>query len=574
MEKVSNNSHSKRSPLKKIILLACMITGFLFFNKSSLFAQENGLDKFKAAPLEIRGNISVGAQYYNPDSAIGAPDVPEKMRMNAFGNAIISKGGFSAGIRYEAYQNPLLGFDPKYEGQGIPYRYFSYTQDGLEVTVGNFYEQFGTGMILRSYEARDLGLDNAMDGVKVKYEPYKGITLKGLIGRQRYYWETSESLVRGIDGMMVLNETFAGLKNKKLKVKLGGSLVSKYQEDNNPNYKMPENVGSYGGRIILNYKDISFLGEYTYKENDPSFDNGYIYKPGQGLYLSASYSKKGFGINLSAKYIDNMSFRSERDQVLNDLTINYLPALTKQHTYNLAATLYPYATQPTGEVAFQGDLIYKLKKKTWYGGKYGTTIQLNAAVAYGLDSTHLYDESTTRQGYEAKFFSPGDDQYFQDLNVTIERKLNKKFKLKAMYMNLMVNNNIMNFAGLNGKYKGKIYADIAVLDVLYKFKKKHAIRAELQGLFTKQDMGDWATLILEYTYSPHWFVAIMDQYNYGNPISKNRVHYPYATFGYTKNTTRIAVGYGRQKAGLFCVGGVCRQVPASNGATLTITQSF
>ena len=39
----------------------------------------------------------------------------------------------------------------------------TYTIDGLEITAGNFYEQFGSGLIFRSYEEKGLGIDNAMD---------------------------------------------------------------------------------------------------------------------------------------------------------------------------------------------------------------------------------------------------------------------------------------------------------------------------------------------------------------------------------------------------------------------------
>jgi hypothetical protein len=46
------------------------------------------------------------------------------------------------------------------------------------------------------------------------------------------------------------------------------------------------------------------------------------------------------------------------------------------------------------------------------------------------------------------------------------------------------------------------------------------------------------------------------------------------TCGYIKGSTRFTVSYGRQRAGLFCVGGVCRFVPANNGLTLSFTQSF
>ena len=49
----------------------------------------------------------------------------------------------------------------------------------------------------------------------------------------------------------------------------------------------------------------------------------------------------------------------------------------------------------------------------------------------------------------------------------------------------------------------------------------------------------------------------MDQYNYGNPLESKRTHYPIITCGYIKDATRFTVSYGRQRAGLFCVGGVC-----------------
>ena len=545
----------------------------ILFLTNALHSQ-NVFQEAAKDPLEIHGNFNLNSQYYLTDSVIAAPTVAEKFLMNGYANVIATKGAFSAGARYESYENALLGFDPRYKGSGFPYRYFSFENKGLNVTVGNFYEQFGTGMLLRSYEERDLGLDNAMAGIRVKYDLGNGIRVKGLVGRQRYFFAKGDGIVRAIDGEVNLNEAIEGWKDNKLKLLVGANFISKFQEDNNPDLVLPENVGAYSGRITARYANFSLTGEYAFKENDPSADNRNIYKPGQGLFVSASYSKKGFGINLSAKHIDNMSFRSDRTEGFNNLTINYLPALTKQHPYNLAATLYPYATQPTGEVAFQGDIVFRLKKKTWYGGKYGTRILINSSLAFGLDSTGINDQKTTRQGYSAKFFSPGQQAYFQDINVSVERKLNKTFKVKAMYMNMMVNNLITRYAGLNGSFNGKIYADIAVLDVLYKIRPKHALRAEFQALWSDQDMGDWGTVVLEYTYSPHWFIAIIDQYNYGNSVEKNQIHYPYGTFGYINGGNRVSLGFGRQKAGLFCVGGVCRVVPASNGLTITVTSSF
>ena len=108
----------------------------------------------------------------------------------------------------------------------------------------------------------------------------------------------------------------------------------------------------------------------------------------------------------------------------------------------------------------------------------------------------------------------------------------------------------------------------------YKLSQKHSLRMELQGLFTKQDKGNWAAATIEYTVAPKWVFSLQDEYNYGNDIVDNRLHYFNAAFDYTKNTTRIGLSYGRQREGLLCVGGVCRYVPAANGITLTITSSF
>ena len=36
----------------------------------------------------------------------------------------------------------------------------------------------------------------------------------------------------------------------------------------------------------------------------------------------------------------------------------------------------------------------------------------------------------------------------------------------------------------------------------------------------------------------------------------------------------ISINYGRQRGGLLCVGGICRQVSPNTGLTLNITTSF
>lgn len=522
---------------------------------------------------EIHGNFETINQYYNPDSAIGAPIVDEKLLSSSFANILYNRGNFSAGVRFESYLNVLQGIDPSYNGVGIPYKFAQYNLDNLDVTVGNFYEQFGSGMIFRSYEARQLGIDNAIEGARVKFEPIKGVYLKGLIGKQRLFFDKGPGIVRGIDGEININELHPRLDSIKTKLSIGGSFLSKYQKDDDPTYNLPENVGAYAARFALYHGGFNMTGEYAYKINDPNTTNKFIYKPGQGLILSMGYSTKGFGISLSGKMIDNMDFRSDRTATLNNLTLSYLPALSKQHTYNLAATLYPYGTQPNGEMGIQADIVFKIPKNTKIGGKYGTLININYSRIHSLDKEFypsITDPDSTQMGYKTNYFKVGEEVYFEDINIDITRKINKKLKLKGAFFNFIYNMEVVQ--GLGGK--GIVYANVGVIDVLYKVKPKHAIRVELQHLYTKNDLGSWATGVIEYTFSPHWFVAFMNQYNYGNDHEEDRLHYPIGTFGYTKGANRFMFSYGRQRAGIFCVGGVCRNVPASNGFTLTITSSF
>lgn len=532
---------------------------------------------------EIHGNFDINSQYYLKDEQIGTPEFPQKVGMNGYLNLIYTRGKFEAGIRYESYQPRLLGFSEKFKGSGMPFRYAKYNSDGLEITVGNFYEQFGNGQIFRAYFEPGLGVDNSVDGVKVKYSLKNGITFKGFMGQQRFYFEKGPGIVRGGDVDVSLNRLLPALKESKTQISLGASAVSKYQRDDNAKLVLPENVFAYGGRFDIDHGGFNFGSEYTFKTNDPSAKNNYSYNNGQCLYVNTGYSQRGFGFVLSAHTLDNMFFRSDRDNssLFSELDMNFIPALTKQHSYNLLATLYPYATQPAGEFAYQADIFYKFKKGTALGGKYGTKVTVNFSQARGLDTTTVIDDPTKysdsalvamdpkRKLYSANLFEVGDDLYWQDFNIEISKKLNKKVKVKLTYQNLIYNKKV-----IEGKKPDKVFANTGIVDVLYKFNRKHALRTEVQALFAEQDKGDWATILLEYTYSPHWFVSIMDQFNYGNPVEGDQIHYPFGTIGYLNGGSRIAVSYGRQRAGIFCVGGVCRVVPASHAVSLSITSTF
>lgn len=533
---------------------------------NSLFSQVKDIVE------SIHGNFQVDAQYYNKDTTIGAPIVPQKVLSNGFGNLNYIRGNFSAGIRYESYNPVMQGFDPRYQGTGIPYRYMRYKIANLDITAGNFYDQFGSGMILRVYEDRGLLYDNTIDGFRAIYTPIRGVTLKGLIGHQRTFFTVSPGIVRAGDIDINLNELFDTLNRKKTKVTIGGSFVSNYQSSASPTLNEPANVGCGGGRLTVIRGGFNFYGEYGYKINDPSYTNNYSFKNGQGAYVSTSYAASGFSFMLAGKYVDNMGFRSDRDQTLNAAMINYMPALTKYQTYLLAA-YYPYATQPNGEMATQGEIQYKFKKGSAIGGKYGMEVALNGSMAYGIDTVNITPQNDTRQyHYYVKSYSPG-QKYFHDYNIEINKKFSKKVKTTFLYCNQFYNKNIIVENTPVNEY-ANIKTNIFVTDWTYKYKPTSSIRIEGQYMQTKQDKGSWAEAMVEWWPRSNFYAAVVDQYNFGNPEKNLRIHYYLANIGIIRGSTRISLSYGKQRAGVFCVGGVCRNVPASDGVSMTITTSF
>lgn len=540
----------------------------------------------------IHGNFQIDAANYQRDTIIGADPGSEVFRYNAFGNINYTKGGFSAGMRYESYNPPLIGYLAGYKGSGVPYRFARYQHKDIDITVGNFYEQFGSGITLRAYENRGLLYDNALDGMRVIFTPRNGITLKGLVGKQRTYFSLSPGVVRGLDGEVNIMELFDSvLGNYKTKVILGGSFVSKYQVDQDPTLVLPENVGTSAGRLSVIRGGFNFNAEYAYKINDPSYQNKLSYKPGQAIIASTSYGTNGFSIMFAGKMLDNMSFRSDRNATNTIDMINYHPDLSKFHTYSLMA-YYPYGTQANGEVGGSGEIQYKVKKGTWLGGKYGMDITVNGSVFYALDTTGINSsaDSIKQLKYSTNYGNVG-DEFYHDFNIEITKKLSKKLKFTLMYANQFLNQSVVQFNTLDKEEHPNVSSHIGVLDVTYKYKSNSAIRFETQGFFgtydykeakyesngelnKKNNTGSWLSGLIEWTPTSHWSITVADQYNYNNPIESKRVHYYFGMIGYVNGPTRISVSYGRQRQGIFCAGGVCRFVPSSSGLSVSISSSF
>ncbi|MBK7084567.1 MAG: hypothetical protein IPH53_07835 [Flavobacteriales bacterium] len=399
---------------------------------------------------QVHGNFSMVGQYYREDSVIGANKPPQTWGLNSWGNInyASANGTFKAGLRFEAYEPALLGYPAgqAYQGNGIGYRYASYTKDDLEVTVGNFYEQFGQGLAFRSYEERYLGVDNAMDGVRLKFRPDTGIYLKGFIGQQRLGFEggttkldAGEGIVRGFDAEISLTEAwprcFPKWVEKGKNLTLGGSFVSKYQSDAPSGLEFPENVGTWAGRLNYTTAKWNLYSEYAHKINDPNGSNGFIYKDGEALLVNATYSTQGLGVSAGAHSYDNMVYQSDRVRARSS-TSTSISSLRSPSSTPITCRPRFIRTPPRPTVRSGARSSTSSRRAApWVGPRNEARRELERGLEPGQH--HDPDDTVHFDGYRSNIFSPGKRNYYQDFNIELPQEGERALGLRLSYLNFV-----------------------------------------------------------------------------------------------------------------------------------------
>ncbi|MGB9771227.1 MAG: DUF6029 family protein [Candidatus Kapaibacteriota bacterium] len=549
--------------------------GFFFILTFFFFVHQLCYGQSFLRNLQIGGSFQSDSYLYLRDSVIESAEAEEKILSNNYLYLTISTDNVNLDLRFESYQNPILGFDPRYKGSGIAYRSLSYKNDFIGVTAGNFYEQFGSGMVFRAYEERNLGIDNSIEGVKIEITPQNGITLKGILGKQRFFWSSSKAIVRGADAEFSLANLFPNTF-ESFPITIGGSLVSRFQPDLDSKYKLPQNVLAFASRLEFFLNWLSANIEYAHKINDPTYRNRFSYNSGNGVNLNISAFTEGFSVFINAHRYDNIEFRTDREAKGLELFLNYLPSATKQHSFSLPA-FYSASTQGNGEVGIQTELNYTIPKNfKLFGGEFETNLYAGLSVIKSLDTSRI-DEFR----YKSNFWGLGKELFYQDFFVEIRRKITKSFELKIAYIDQIYNKDVMENEG--SPLFGKVKNHTLVGEMIYSFDRLNTFRCEIQHMWSKNDStvtpedkknGNWLALLLEHSIAPHWYISLLDHWNYGNANRNFRVHYLKFLFTYIQNTTRISLGFGRDAGGIVCIGGVCRQVPISYGFSLSITTSF
>ena len=416
--------------------------------------------------------------------------------------------------------------------------------------AGNIYDQFGNGLIFRSYEDRQLGLNNSLEGVRAAYDFAGSVSIKGMYGRPRLYTGYAGSWVRGLDLNVSIADIFGW---DRVMLNLEGSYVNRYESlDKDASYDFyslgldSPQLNMFSAGIDFAWKGLSLKGEYARKGKDLPTASSMKAVKGAAVFAEAVYSYKSFSVSGTFRILDDMGTMLSLYGNGTGNTLNYLPSLTRQYTYMLA-NLNPYQVNVTGETAGQADIYYSLRSKTdrhryW-------NFHANFSMAYTLNPAQSVTNSK--------------QLLWNDINADIERQWNRKLKTVLLFSR-------QEWSPSHGAEDGTYVSNIFVGDITYKFDRKKSLRAEIQYLLSGDYEGDWAAALLEFSFAPKWSIFASDMYN----LEGTKKNYYNAGFSYTKGKTRIQLSYGRNRAGYICSGGVCRYSPAYTGLNLALTTSF
>jgi len=515
-----------------------------------LFAVLSSVSPRLQAQHHLSGGFESNSVYYRDDRKTEAVVPENNLGSNNYFKLDYQYHKFSAGIQYEAYLPVLQGLPAALHGSDLVLKYASFQDSSLMVTAGDFYEQFGNGLIFRAYEERALGLNTAMEGIRASYSFGRAVRLKALAGRPREFMGRAESVVKG--GSVQVDWTTL-LRLNRSSFTTEANYLNRYvsytgQAAIDPNV----NAYSFGGNWMTG--GFSLEGEYAYKTKDPGAYNGQANKDGSALLLQVGYTASGFGSLLSFRRLEYMQFGTSRGIAGIGRDLNYLPALTRQYSYSLA-NLQPHNAVGNSEIGGQLDLHYRLRRGSWLGGRYGAKVALNASTYYNL-------KGDVEGGYA--FLDKGDTRYYQDINIDVEKKISPSLQLLLLYSNQVHNPIVI------GKANTLYFSQIAVADLTWKVSAARSFRFELQHLWSNDYQKNWAAGLAEFAISPAWTCFIGDTYNYED----TDIHYYNGGCSYTVSRTRFALNYGRNREGVICAGGVCLYMPAYTGFNLSLISSF
>ena len=523
----------------------------------------------------ISGGLQTNANVFLRDTNINAYLQPQYDHQFFGGeswlNINYSYQGLTAGIRYDMFINSNLR-DPNasYTDQGIGRWYVKKQFEKLTVEAGYLYDQIGSGIIYKAYEQRPLFIDNALQGVSLKYNFNKYLSAKAFGGRQKNAFDIYSGTLKGgaLEGFFSIgNDSIpenkiniipgVGFINKTLSEatmeEIVGVLKSYLEPDR---FKPVHNSSAFTFYNTVNFKNINWYVETAFKSKDIFFNpfapvtgsselGKYDFKRGSVLYSSLSYSSEKLSATVEGKRTENFTFRIDPSLRLLRGLISYIPPMNRQNTYRLTARYSP-ATQEITEQAIQFDVRYKFNEKL--------SLLVNHSNINTLEGVKLFREALAEITYKTK----------------------SNTQIIAGLQMLQYNQEV---------YETKPEVPIVktttpYVDIMYKFSRKKSLRTEVQYMFTNEDFGSWLFAQAELGIAPNWIFEASGMYNtdpkkiLGTSKELKKILYPTVWVVYNKGSNRYQLRYVKQVEGIVCSGGICRLEPAFSGIRFSLQSSF
>ncbi|MGZ5242819.1 MAG: DUF6029 family protein [Bacteroidia bacterium] len=531
---------------------------------ASAIAQETG---------QLSGDFQVNFSAYDNDSIIGTNTTQyfhEKSSAEAWLFLNYRIKDFTIQTRFDLFNNsPLLNPNEAYTRQGIGFYSVNKKINNFDITVGHFYDQFGSGIVFRAYEDRTIGLDYAIQGVRVQISPTDSFMIKAFTGLQKNRLDVHPQVMKGLNaeqmwrigkldfltGASFLNRTL----DQPTMVALADQINAMPLEQRfTPKYNV------YAGSIYntLRFKNISLYTEYAKKSKEAvvlSYADGstsLLNKDGDVFYSSLSYSVSGFGVNLQYKKVNNFILRTSPYTTFLVGTMSYLPALSKQHSFRLPAR-YSISALAQGEEGAQAEITYSYNKSS--------TFNFNTSQIFDPKGNRLFRE------------------YYIDFNKKFSKKTHGIFGFHTVYYDQEVYEfkptvkavqTITPFVEFSVRLDGSQKAPDPNAPKPKRSKLRPSLRTELQYLKTGEDKGDFAFGLLELNLAPKYSFSVSDMINTKPKDHSKPVHYYSFFASYTEKQTRFSIGYAKQVAGVVCTGGVCRIEPAFSGLRVGLSTNF
>lgn len=246
---------------------------------ASVFAIEEASAQIKVGEGQISIALESNNTYYTPDKTLEQAGLikPEERKRGNFGSNDYLKvdynlGRFSAGIQLDGYLPGLYGYDQyTYQQRNSKLtafftKYVQWEDQNWGVRLGDIYDQFGNGLIFRTYEDRNLGFNNALAGARAYYNFNNMVNVKVLAGLPRLYDIRSNNPIWGADLSLSISD-MAGWYDGLISIE--GSYVGRYQKDAHINFPIkPEEDLAFSAQGI-DHDDLHMVSgraNFEYKD--------------------------------------------------------------------------------------------------------------------------------------------------------------------------------------------------------------------------------------------------------------------------------------------------------------------